>query len=529
MNFKTTLILLVLLVIVGGYIVVDRLVSNKETTETVVDSKKLFQVGNKDDVTSLTIKSNDGSEIVLNKDDASKWRMKKPFDAATDTWEVDSLVRSLVDLESGAQVDPKDKGLEKPKYQIEMSAKGGKLIKFAIGDKTQLGNMYIQVAGSKMADVVPSDVYDRLGKPANELRDKQLVSTPSMSIKQMVIQSEGQKLVLQRNGSQWELVEPKKLPADESVMTDLLGAVTGLRASDWVAADSPDVGKAQFDKPQMTLAFTTAAPATPPATTTAPASQPVWTTVAFGQYEDIRHQKVYAKLSDSPAYVKVSATALDTLTKKPIELRDKKVIDIMPEQVSRLSIATDIPSGPAPTTKPGKKTSVEIERRKQVAAAEPATKPATTTQPTTQAAATTQASQPTTQADKPPVPQSTWVLASDPKGDADDEAVRNLLNELHPLRVSKYLESTPATKPAGGYVVKFTTEGPGGTPVTNYQASIIDPGGDHPLLGEYNGLSFELPRTLLTRIEGNFAKKAKAADTTAKPASPDDFKGPGEK
>jgi hypothetical protein len=39
-------------------------------------------------------------------------------------------------------------------------------------------------------------------------------------------------------------------------------------------------------------------------------------------------------------------------------------------------------------------------------------------------------------------------------------------------------------------------------------------------MAEYNGLSFELPRTFLTRIEGNFAKKAKAE--TAKPISPED-------
>ena len=92
----------------------------------------------------------------------------------------------------------------------------------------------------------------------------------------MVIDSEGQKLVLQKKGAAWELVEPKKLPVDEVVATDLIGAVTGLRASDWVAKDSPDVAKAQFDKPMLTVTFTTAAPATQPtaaATTTAPASR----------------------------------------------------------------------------------------------------------------------------------------------------------------------------------------------------------------------------------------------------------------
>jgi hypothetical protein len=458
--------------------------------------------------------------------------MTKPVESAAEAWQVDSLVRDLIDLESrGVVAASAETGLDKPKFNVELSAKGGKLIKFAVGNKTPLGDLFVRVEGHKQADVVSADVYERLGKPANELRDKQLVTVASNDIKQLTIDKDGQKLVLQKKGTSWELTEPKKLPADDSTMTDLLGAVTGLRASDWVAKDSPDVAKAMFDKPQMTVAFTTAEPATQPAATTAPAaSRPNWTTVTFGQFEDIRHQKVYARISDSQAVVKVAATPIDTLTKKPFELRDKKVLDILPEQVSKIAILTDLPAGPAPTTKPAKKTQVNIERRKQVAAATtaPATKAAAvTTQSTTRPAVAT--TQPTTApattqavAAKPEPPPSTWELRSDPKGDADDDSVRNLLTDLHPLRVTRYFESTPTTKPTGSYILDITTEGPGGTPVTAYQLKLTDPGGDQPLHGDYNGLSFELPRTFLTKIEGNFAKKPKVENKT--PAgTPADF------
>ena len=55
MNFKTTLILLLLAVALGSYVAWDRMSgSNKEKVETTADSKKLFDVKNKDDVTSLT-------------------------------------------------------------------------------------------------------------------------------------------------------------------------------------------------------------------------------------------------------------------------------------------------------------------------------------------------------------------------------------------------------------------------------------------------------------------------------------------
>jgi hypothetical protein len=238
---------------------------------------------------------------------------------------------------------------------------------------------------------------------------------------------------------------------------------------------------------------------------------------------------VYARVSDTGAVVKVAGTPIETLTKKPIELRDKKVLDLTPEQVSRISILTDLPAGPAPTTKPAKKSQVEIERRKQVAEATTSTtKPAAATQPTTKlvAAATTRATtSPATQpavAEAPKPPPSTWELKSDPKGDADDETVRALLADLHPLRVTKYFEALPTTRPVGHYVVQVTTEGPGGTPVNKYEVRLTDPGSDQPVIGEYNGLSFELPRTFLSKIEGNFAKKPKAEPAPGKPPGLDD-------
>jgi hypothetical protein len=528
MNFKTTLILLFLLALVGAYVAYDRVSGrDKDAVETTADSKKLFDVKDKDDVTSVTIKSDEG-EIVLAKtgEGLNRWRMTKPVEAAAEAWQVDSLVRDLIALESKATVDASGKGLDKPRFHIEIAAKGGKLLKFDVGDKNALGDLYVRVEGKKDADVVSADVYDRLSKPAGELRDKQLVSVPSTDIKQLTIDAEGQKLVLQKKGAAWELTEPKQLPVDDAVATDLVGAVTGLRASDWVAKDSPDVAKAQFDKPLMTVSFTTAAPATQPSSTTKPASQPAWTTIVFGQYEDIRHQKVYARISDTNAVVKTMATPIDTLTKKPIELRDKKVFDVIAEQVSKLSILTDVPSGTGPSPKPAKKSTVEIERRKQVAdAGKPASQPAATqvakaTQPSTQPAATQAAAKP-----------STWELKSDPKGDADDEGVAALLAELHPLRATKYHEATPATKPTGNYVLRVTAIPPGGAADVNHELKLIDPGNDQPLLAEYNGLSFELPRTFLTKIEGNFAKKPKTEGAAggAPAIDPAGFKLPGEK
>ena len=97
--------------------------------------------------------------------------------------------------------------------------------------------------------------------------------------------------------------------------------------------------------PQMTVAFTTAAPVVPPAT--APSTEPVWTTVQFGSYEDLLKKNVYVAVGDTIA--KAPASSMDAFKKKPLELRDKKVIDLDPEQVSKLVMLTDLPSTTQPT------------------------------------------------------------------------------------------------------------------------------------------------------------------------------------
>ncbi len=124
------------------------------------------------------------------------------------------------------------------------------------------------------------------------------------------------------------------------------------------------------------------------------------------------------------------------------------------------------------------------------------------TQPSTTQAAT-----------QPAVELSTWELVSDPRGEASDTKVMAVLNALHPLRVEKYLDAIPTTQaaPVATYTINLTTEAAGGASVVQHQVRLIDRGSDQPLLGEYNGLTFELDRAILRQIEGEFTKGAAVA------------------
>jgi hypothetical protein len=90
--------------------------------------------------------------------------------------------------------------------------------------------------------------------------------------------------------------------------------------------------------------------------------------------------------------------------------------------------------------------------------------------------------------------------------------VDELLLQLNPLRAEKYLESNPTTQPAGTVTLKVTTTAPGGTPVKQYTVTITDPGAGKTPIATSNGLTFEVSRTVLEKLEGDFTKSAASAN-----------------
>jgi hypothetical protein len=501
MNFKTTIVLLVLLAAVGIYLLIDRMGSDKgkSDTETPEDAAALVAL-KADDVTKVTITPADGERIVLVKKDA-KWRIQEPVDAPAKGYQVDSLVQSLVDLKSRGQLEASAAtGLDKPSFKVELVGKDAKTAALNVGVKTAVGDvMYVQMEARKRADIVSASAHEKLSTPLAELREELLLNIPREDIRQISITRPEGRLSLQKTDGNWQITEPQKMPADSSAVDSLLYAIVGLRAVEFVSATSEQVSTAQFDKPQMSVWVSTVAPTTQPSTT-APATSPAGTTVAFGRFEDVRKQNVFVKVSDTGQVATVGATSLDSFRKKPLDLRDKKVVQIDPQTVSAITIAIDTPATTQPTTREAVQRDVKIERRKENLAAGPVL-PTTnaTTQPTTAEA---------------PKPLTQWTLTGG--ADANDERVKAVVDAFNPLRADKFLESsTPATQPVDRYVVTITTQAAGGASTQEHQLRLsAQEGAGKPLIGVYDNLTFELPSSFADKLTADFTA------TTTAPAAP---------
>jgi hypothetical protein len=282
--------------------------------------------------------------------------------------------------------------------------------------------------------------------------------------------------------------------------------------------------------------------------TTGPAGET--TTIKFGRWEDVRKKDLYAIVNDTGPVVTVAGTILDSFKKTPLDLRDRDVINVDPNAVSRVAISIDKAATTQPTSQPAVKKDVVLERRSEVEQTEqptPATKPAapapagprptnpqsrvdtpdgegavtlaafaepaatehaTEAAPTTKpaaAASTRPSTQPTTTT-APAKPQTKWLITSEPKGDANDTNVQALLDSLRPLRAEKYVEKFPTTQaaPTATYVVKINTRAWADEPAKQYEIKITDPGHDANPVGQVGDLNFEINRTLLDKITADF-------------------------
>jgi hypothetical protein len=483
MNIKTTIVLLVLLLGVGTYVLFTRDRTDttpKHVVHTLVDVKP-------DDVTRFVITSSDGKKIAAQKTTEGNappvWKITEPVTATAESYKISSLLDSITSVKSTAEVpatgsDAPATGLDKPQYTVELF-KGNLDTKLTVGDTLGVsGGVYVRVDDHPTVDVVSSSLTDALEKPASDLRKTQLFDTASPSVQQIAItHRDGSQLVLEKQPKGWEIIKPITAPADSSAVDDLVSSVINMTPSEFEDAPNVAMGLAH---PADTVTFSADAPSTQP--TTHPAEMPGGVKVIFGGYDDLEKKNVFAQIPDGTV-VKVPATVLDSLNKKPYELRDKTLVDIDPTTVTRLTIALDQPATTQPVAAAVNKT-VVLQRRKKEVTMGPVLP---TTGPTSKPAAP---------------PQTDWFIADKKPVDADDAKVSAVLNQLHPLKVDKYLESPSTAKVVKTYTVTVSTTSAGLTTVL----VLRDPGNDGTVIGSYNDVWFEMPRTILADLGAEFAK-----------------------
>jgi len=445
MNYKTTLILLAALIIVG--LAVFFTTRNPRSEEQPPAEKKLLSLASAD-ITKISITTPDSKHLLLIKS-GNDWKLEEPVKAPAQNFAVEDLLRSLTDLKSrGAVGSDVQTGVDQPRYQVELTDKSGKTEKLSVGRHEEIADhVYVKLNDDPKVQVVDAEIDSTLNKPIDDYRQMRLFDNlGAAQIQQLTLSRPTEKITLSKsNDGKWTMTQPASMPVESFEVQSMLNTLTGLRAAEFV--DQPQSPTSyQFANPRLTVTF---AATTQPASTQPSATQPAQsTTITFGRYDDIQKKNIYAQISLANQIVKLPSSSFDSLNKAPLDLRDRAVVDIDPATVTHVVIKRHQAATSQPTTKPASDTELVIDHITPPPSTSSTSKPTTTT---------------TTGLTPPALPQELlgpqppkWKLVAG-TGIVNDNRMTVLLNSLHPLRAEKFHPVAPASQPAAQYTLQITT------------------------------------------------------------------------
>jgi len=324
MSLRNTIIVLVLLIVIGGYALTIGLWSKPVPPPTLVkfDSK---------DVTAIDLKY-PGSEVALARDGGG-WQLVKPLKAKADSTTVTTLINAVAacQIKETLEEHPTDLapfGLKQPRATVVVTVKGkGALPAIEVGKKTPVGySDYVRVGANPAVMLVADSFSSDVIKTANDFRDRDLMNFNVGQVQQFTIdRASGEQLELARSGDKWQILKPARYEADQTTVQSALGALAELKVADFIVDNPTDLAEYGLDKPRFTITVYTG-------------KQGEAHELKFGKDEIGGKDGIYVQGAGNPAIFTILKESLNGFDKSLNEFRDKTVFSFEPSNVGRVDV-----------------------------------------------------------------------------------------------------------------------------------------------------------------------------------------------
>ena len=293
-------------------------------------------------VTRVLLKTAAG-EMELEKK-ADHWEIVKPLRARGDDQKIGDLI-AQVTTASIQQFVAEDRGdlhpygLAEPRGSITLFTaedKAGQMLQIGGIPEKEKDQVYVRFAARNAVYTLPKKIEEVLGTKPADLRDRHLVRVDMDILDRITIDAAGKgKTVLARKAESWTIASRDNQPANSGEVNRLLDLLKNELVTKFVEDVASDLAKYGLDKPQLQLTFSSFASENTAETT---AGEHPFATVAFGKTEG---DNVYARLGDEPFVVAVRRALLDNIFTDPLQWQELAVFRFKPDEVHKLSVATD--------------------------------------------------------------------------------------------------------------------------------------------------------------------------------------------
>ena len=311
MRFRTTLLLLLVLAGLGGYVYWVEYPKAQEKDK----KQKLYELKT-DDAVELSLVFAD-RELVLKKSGDS-WRLTKPLDAPADSTTVKNLIGAIADCEikkelTEASSDLATYGLDKPFVTVTVKLKDKDLPAVAVGKTTPIGfSAYVQKADDKKILLANGSFRSGLDKQVKDLRDKTIVAFADDDLQRVEISGEDKDIALVKKDGTWSLERPAAYGADAANVRSFLSSLRALRANDFPDDAPADLSQYGLDAPRLAIRLLIG-------------KDNVEKRILFGSKETDKKEP-YVQTSGVPTVYTVSEFSLKDLNKSAGDFRDKTLL-----------------------------------------------------------------------------------------------------------------------------------------------------------------------------------------------------------
>ena len=342
MNFKTTLIILAVFILLGGiYFFFGR--PSPDAEQSKADQQKIREVytlsKNRIQQIRLSFKDESYQSLTLTKNANGIWQLTAPLTANADPAKINEMLQNLLEkkvkqtLEAG---DLAQYGLQPPNIRIELWTTGESPAKtFLIGDKTVNYSVYAKEQSESHIFLIESSALDDFTKSPSDLRDRHVFKFSPAEVATLHLQVAGQpKIRCERQVasnpdvtgelSEWEMIRPVKVKADVRVVEEIVSALDSLKVAVFEVDGEYDPATYGLAQPKITIALQS---------------------TADDQIRELQigsdagtPGRIYVARSDHRAVYEVNKEIYTQLNRTVFDLRDKRVIDFQRTATHRFAL-----------------------------------------------------------------------------------------------------------------------------------------------------------------------------------------------
>ncbi len=325
MQFRNTLIVLVLLILVGGYIYFFQAGKPEKQTQ------KLFNV-KADDITRLVLKY-PGQEIEVERSGGG-WKMVKPIRTDADTSAITTLTHEIANADLKRTVDehPTDLApfsLDKPAVTVVVSTKDKTYPGIEVGKKAPIGySVYVKATDKPAVMLTSGGFGPGTKRTVSDLRDHTLMSFKADDVNKLVVkQDDSAPVELTKEHGKWKIVKPVPYGADTERVTTLLSSLANARIDDFTNDNPTNVAQYGLDKPAVEVSVFTG-----------PAQSRQ--SLEFGKRESGAKDDYYVRRGEKPNIYTVHSYVFADANKALNDLRDRTVMAFDPDKVEQVKFVS---------------------------------------------------------------------------------------------------------------------------------------------------------------------------------------------